>query len=367
MPRENDGACPNRGVRRGAAIACVTPRRTRRQDRPCPSCGRHALPRPVTSISQELLLLRSYIKPINIPISQIVISGLYQVARKAKTSEAKVKTFLQIRIQRAEPDTELLGLCAGYEGGVWRADQYAKTLIRNLPQFALPIEKWADFNTATGVEQLARAARSIYTTNKYHNRGEVGELMLFAIMREHYNSEPVVSKFYFKSSANETVHGFDAVHVVSTPAGPELWLGEVKFYTRLSAAMRDVLKELKQHLEVDFLHEEFMWIENKMGDGTSHAAELRKLLDDSTSLDEVFNVMHVPILLTYKSKTVGTHKIVDESYTETIAKELSDHFDTFRAKGLPTNIRVHVLLVPLLGKARLLKAFDERLKALQKL
>ena len=277
----------------------------------------------------------------------------------------KVKPFLEVRIARAEAEADLLGLCAGYETGEWRADGFAKTLIRNLPQFALPIEQWENFNTATGVEQLARAAKAIYLTDKYQNRGEVGELMLFSIMREYYNSEPVVSKFYFKSSSNDTVKGFDAVHVVTGSTGPELWLGEVKFYTNLSAAIRDVLKELRKHLETDFLRNEFMWVDNKMGGGTTHAAAIRKLLDDSTSLDEVFKAMHIPVLLTYKSKTVCSHNAVDETYLRTISKEISDNFDFFRSQTIPTNVRVHVFFVPLAGKARLLKAFDERLKALQ--
>jgi hypothetical protein len=259
----------------------------------------------------------------------------------------------------------LLGLCAGYESGSWRAEAFAKHLIRNLPQFFLPIEEWDNFHTATGVEQMARAARAIYTTDQYQHRGEVGELLLFSIMREYYDSEPLVAKFYFKCAANDTVKGFDAVHVVSGEDGPELWLGEVKFYTRVSAAIRDVLGELRDHLDTDFLREEFMWIEQKMGDGTAHHARIRRLLDDSTSLDEVFKVLHIPILLTYKSSTVRAHTVEDEAYTTEIAKEISKHFDVFRDRELPKHVRVHLFLVPLAGKAHLLRAFDERLKALQ--
>jgi Cap4 SAVED domain len=120
-------------------------------------------------------------------------AGRSKLPNDGEPRHAKVKPFLEVRIKRAENEAGLLGLCAGYEAGTWRADGFAKALIRNLPQFALPIEQWENFNTATGVEQLARAARAIYTTNKYQNRGEVGELMLFSIMREHYDSEPIVS------------------------------------------------------------------------------------------------------------------------------------------------------------------------------
>lgn len=261
----------------------------------------------------------------------------------------------------------MLGLCAGYESGSWRAEAFAKYLIRNLPQFFLPIEEWENFDTATGVEQMARAARAIYTTDQYDHRGEVGELILFSIMREHYNSEPLVAKFYFKCSANDTVKGFDAVHTVSGREGLELWLGEVKFYTRISAAIRDVLAELQDHLDTDFLREEFMWIEQKIGGGGVHQARVRLLLDDSTSLDEVFKVLHIPILLTYQSSTIRAHAVEDEAYITEIAAELSKHFDVFRDKELPRHVQIHLFLVPLAGKAHLLRSFDERLKALQKI
>ena len=166
-------------------------------------------------------------------------------------------------------------------------------------------------------------------------------------------------------SSNDTVKGFDAVHVVSGEEGPELWLGEVKFYTRISAAIRDVLSELRDHLDTDFPREEFMWIEQKMGDGTAHHAQIRRLLDDSTSLDEVFKVLHIPILLTYRSSAISAHSIEDDAYIAKIADELSKHFDFFRDKELPKHVKIHLFLVPLAGKAHLLRSFDERLKALQ--
>ncbi|MEN3029932.1 Hachiman antiphage defense system protein HamA [Chromobacterium amazonense] len=36
-----------------------------------------------------------------------------------------------------------------------------------------------------------------------------------------------ISKIYFKDAVNNTVKGFDAVHVLATQNGLELWLGEV--------------------------------------------------------------------------------------------------------------------------------------------
>ncbi len=288
-------------------------------------------------------------------------------AEESESGLPKVAPFLEVRIERIEDEADLLGLCAGYELGAWRATQFASYLSEHLPQFALPIEEWDNINSATAVRQLARAARTIYTTPKYQNRGEVGELLLFAIMREFYDSIPIISKFYFKSSSNDTVKGFDAVHVVLNNGNLELWLGEVKFYSNISAAVRDVIAELHDHLETNFLREEFMWIDHKIGDEIDKVQEIRGLLDAGTSLDEVFAVLNIPVLLTYRSPTINGHSAVDDTYLEAIASELSSHFDSFRSKTLPTKVAIHLFLVPLEGKARLLKAFDDKLKALQAL
>lgn len=285
------------------------------------------------------------------------------------SSEAKkpVKPFLKVLISKLESDVELVGFCAGYENGSWRADEFSRYLVRNLPQFTLPIEKWEDFQSSTAVEQLSRSARAIYTTKKYENRGEIGELILFAIMRTHYQSEPLVSKFFFKSSSNDTVKGFDAIHIVNSESGPELWLGEVKFYTLISAAIRDVVSELDDHLKTDFLREEFMWIDNKLSFGSSKYPEIQAMLDDSKSLDEVFETLHIPVLLTYKSKAVGDNNVDGAKYRQEIEQELASYFQAFVGKGLPQKVSIHLLLVPLEGKAKLLKSFDDRLKALQTL
>jgi hypothetical protein len=120
----------------------------------------------------------------------------------------------------------------------------------HLIEFALTRDEWQNVNTATAYRALRRAARTVYLTDKYQNRGEVGELLLHAVMRHHYGTEPIVSKFYFKSAANDTVKGFDAAHVVfvNPPEDLELWLGEAKLYIDVDAAIRDVCGELSTHL-----------------------------------------------------------------------------------------------------------------------
>ena len=81
---------------------------------------------------------------------------------------------------------------------------------------------------------MRQVVMSIYQSENFKSRGEFGELLLHAIIRETYNTIPAISKIYYKDGPNETVKGFDAVHVVVTDDTLELWLGEVKFYNNIS-------------------------------------------------------------------------------------------------------------------------------------
>src|SRR5690606_2224805 len=139
------------------------------------------------------------------------------------------------------------GASAGYEAGQWRHEQMADYLFDWLLEFALKYSELEDLNSSSARRLLQKAARTVFNTPKYQKRAEFGELLLHALVRAAVNSQPAISKIYYKTSANETVKGFDAVHVGENGDELELWLGEVKFYKDLSAAIREVTKELEAH------------------------------------------------------------------------------------------------------------------------
>lgn len=273
--------------------------------------------------------------------------------------------FLDVHVQDFGRSVSLTGVCAGYESGEWRAKELAFHALRFLQEFALTRDEWGGVNPQTSLDFLVKAADEVYKTNKYEARGELGELLLHMILRQHYQSEPIVSKIYFKSATNDTVKGFDAVHFVPRNNEIELWLGEVKFYTNISAAIRDVCKELKDHTERDYLRSEFMWIENKIPSALPNADKIKTMLNKNTSLDKIFPCIHIPVLLTYKSKAVCSSKISDKTYIDEIKKEFEKYYNDFSSKTLPNNVKIHLCLLPLKAKAVLLKTFDEKLKALQ--
>lgn len=297
---------------------------------------------------------------------QTVTSGFVadRAANQGAAASATRRQFLDVRVRVDDQLPSLLGLCAGYEQGAWRANDFARHLIHNVVEFVYPHHEWSKVHSSTAVEMAARAARAVYGSANHGNRGEVGELLLFTVMRGYYGSCPVVSKLYFKSAANDTVKGFDAVHFVEGQDGLELWLGEAKLYTDAGAAIRDVIAELDRHVEADYLRQEFAWISNKMSTASPRYDELARLLDERTSLDEVFKVLHVPVLLTYDSTAIRDHSAIDAAFEAAVTAEIRKHYNAFRQK-FTGQIRVHLILVPLGSKQALLDAFDSKLKAFQ--
>ncbi|MEX3775667.1 DUF1837 domain-containing protein [Pseudomonas sp. MYb118] len=281
--------------------------------------------------------------------------------------------FLSIVFHRSADVGDDLALCAGFERGEWRSDQFADHVIEWLPEFALSYSEINEIGHHNALRLIKRAAKIVYDTAKYGSRGEFGEVLLHIAIRQVYQTLPAINKIYYKSSVNETVKGFDAVHVVKKESGLELWVGETKFYNTVSKAIYDVSKEIIEHLETDYLKSEFILIRNKIDPQWPEATELKELLHENTSLDKVFERACIPVLLTYDSKVVSEGG-ADKEYEKNIQNEVAEAYTSMRSKlneqylarfstALP--ITVHVILIPLKEKKELVSALDKRLKALQ--
>lgn len=234
-----------------------------------------------------------------------------------------------------------------------------------LPDFALTFSEKETFNSRTGVQQLRKAAHTVYSTDKYSRRGEFGELLLHMVLREIFGTEPAVSKIYYKDGPNETVKGFDAVHAVWHDDELQLWLGEVKFYSDLSSALRDIADELVKHFDDAYLRAEFGAVVNKVDPAWPDASALRQSLHPRVSLDEIRPRVHVPALVTFDSELLSTHDCHSEEYVEAVTEQARSAWESFGKRTLPEEVTIHLLLVPLKDKSEFVTELHEKLKSWQ--
>jgi Cap4 SAVED domain len=234
-----------------------------------------------------------------------------------------------------------------------------------LPEFALNYAELRSVQPGNMAQLMREAAQKVYQSRKFRGRGEFGELFLHIAIRQVFGSLPAISKIYYKSSPNDPVKGFDAVHVVGPPEKMELWLGEAKFYDDFYRAVRDVVDELKNHTQTNYLRNEFVLIRGKIDPSWPHAPELEALLSKNKSLDQVFMRACIPVLLTYDSDCLKTYSACDTKYTQAFEKEVREHHLHFKKQNLPSKITIHLILLPLNTKRALLKLLDQKLKGWQ--
>ncbi|THG34553.1 DUF1837 domain-containing protein [Glaciibacter flavus] len=280
-----------------------------------------------------------------------------------------VRSVLEVRIQDAALNPALTVLCAGYEMEVWRAPELVDDLFsRHLTSFALSFTEFNSIDGETAARALRRSAEMVYGTDKYRRRGEFGELILHAALIDFFGATPAVSKIYYKDSDNDTVKGFDSVHVVGRHDGElEVWLGEAKFYKDLSGAITEAVKSIEDHLERNFLRREFIAITNKVDATWPHADAFRGLLDGAASLDEIAKSLVIPVLITYESVSVASHKVVDDAYKSALEAEVRTAWKAFSEKELKTKLTItlQLILLPLESKDRLIGLMHEKLKVWQ--
>lgn len=262
---------------------------------------------------------------------------------------------------------DLLGLNVGYECHEWQYESFAAFLFDWLVEFATSFSDLQKLTHGNLMRMVTQAANTVYNTDKYRKRGEFGELLLHAILRELFDTEPAVSKLFYKSAVNDTVKGFDAVHVRRGHTGDiELWLGEVKFYKSIDEAIKSVTGEIAEHLTASKMREEFMCVGRLVNPNWEFSEFVNKLFNRNTSLDDIFHAVCIPVLLTYESDVVRDAKEVSDNFIGLLKKEFLRIQTSFKNKVPKAKVKIHLILLPLKSKEKLVSILNEKLKGLQR-
>jgi hypothetical protein len=274
------------------------------------------------------------------------------------------EVLLNPRVDDDAIDPPLLVATVDYEIGVWRAKALADHIFEWVLDYSLRRSEREYLSPGRALEITKRAMKATFGNGG--DRGVPGEILLHAICRQFYGSDTVINKVWFKTAQNDTYKGFDGVHAVHRGAELELWLGEAKFYKDVDRALQSVLNELQEHLDSDYLRNEFALVASKIGDDHPHATELRRLMHKNTSLDEVFDRLVIPILVTYDSSSTLAHTKVCPEYVTDLKAEVRRIWLKLKNKlpsGLPVAFRL--FLVPLGDKAALQNELTTELRKWQ--
>jgi len=281
--------------------------------------------------------------------------------------------FFKLVFNVKSPTPECKAVCAGYQSGVWRFEQMVEYIFdKYLLEFCLNHTEFHKVDGRYARRAVREAFKNVYEYRERriketgeeakNTRGEFGEMLLHAIIQELHQVVPAISKVYYKDGPNEVVKGFDSVHVVVTDTEMELWLGEAKFYSDVKDGISVAIKSIEDHLKANYLRNEFAAISRKIDDNWPHAPKLKKLINPYASLDDIFDAICIPVLITYESDVLKNNKKIDENYLSEIRNELESHHKHFvkiLSNRKNIDIKIQLFFLPMNEKDKLVKSIDD--------
>jgi hypothetical protein len=261
-------------------------------------------------------------------------------------------------------ETTLRVYHVGFEANKFRLTPLVEVIRKVIPEFAFGYHDGMNIPFTEVVDRIVEAANTVYLTDKYQKRGEFGELILHLLLRDWCNTIPLVSKIYFKDAHNATVHGFDGIHVTIEGDKKKLWLGESKLYLDGESGVKELAKDVLNHVNGDYLKKEFELIRRKIPKDIAEVEYWMNLMHKHKNLNDVFDSIVIPLVCTYTSKIFADHDDNTDLYFEALEKECRDLFDVFSNK-VNTEVELLLLLLPVPCKDELNKELDVRLKHMQ--
>lgn len=273
---------------------------------------------------------------------------------------------------------EVLSLLNDFESGSWRFQHFHRYIWNNIAQAALNYE---EREALIGEPQttLYNAAQNLRLTDaiKSSSEGsELAEILLYALMKDHFKALPIVPKIFYKQNPNDNAKGADSIHIVIEDKEKQeftVWLGEAKFYNSFgNDRLAKIVESVGETLSGKKLRKEFSImcgladLRDFFGNENELFEKIKQMLDDDTSMDKIKPILHIPILLLYECPiTIETTKM-DDVYRENIKKLQTDIAKRYFSKqieklatsihGYP-RIKFHFILFPVPDKDKIANKF----------
>lgn len=279
----------------------------------------------------------------------------------------------------------LLSYLNDFESGKWRSDFFVSFLFDHLSETALSNTERSKL-IGEPFSSLQKAARNLRFLEKkkeqkeYVESGEIAEILLYAIMKRHYGALPVVPKIYYKQNPKDNAKGADSVHIVLEENDNfSLWYGEAKFYKDLEGAISTAIESVHDTIKDDKLKKE-----NSIVTSTRDLEELisdekqleaiKVMLSSDTSLDELKPILQIPILLLHECRITAKQECLSTEYCEEIQKRYQSKAEKFFKKlneectdvHLYSQIKFHLILVPVPNKQQVVQLFTNQASVLRK-
>ena len=291
------------------------------------------------------------------------------------------------------PDTNdfLISLINGFEEGHWMKKNFQNFIYNNIAETALKAEermKIVDDSYSCLVESakhlrlIDRDGVDEEVKKRDKGRGsEIAEIVLYGIMKHHFNAIPAIPKIYYKQNDNMNAFGDDSVHIVLTKDSDfQIWLGEAKFCNDLEdKRFNEPLSSIAQMLNSAIIRKELgiltglNELDVVLRDIPEMLKKVKNILKNFTSIDEIKKRLHVPILLLHECEITNGATTLNKEYKDKIVTYHYDRATSYFKKQIIKfkgyvdydKINFHLILFPVPNKSEIVEWFISRAKTLR--
>ncbi|OHE08975.1 MAG: hypothetical protein A2513_03080 [Sulfurimonas sp. RIFOXYD12_FULL_33_39] len=289
------------------------------------------------------------------------------------TFDVVVDDILQnLSTNNIDPNNKaLLSLVNGFESGKWRRQQFEQFIWNNIKDTAL---SQTEKEALIGDEQtiLTKSAKNLRLLEGDEKGGEIGEILLYGIMKKYYSALPVVPKIFYKQNRNDYAKGADSIHITLNTDGTfSLWLGEAKFYNSIKDTRLDSIIESVHNIFIDDKLRKELSIVTSLKDLDLFIEDKKLLKDikdklaDGISLDDIKQQLHVPILILHQCEITASNTESFDEYKKKMREEHIKKAEIFMKKQdiklnsvyMYKEIKFHLILFPVPNKSELVDRF----------
>jgi hypothetical protein len=268
----------------------------------------------------------------------------------------------------------VVSLINNFEATEWRYNHFQNFIWDNIAETSLS-HKERESLVNNHHSLLTYAAKNLRLSDKsgdISKGSEIAEIVLYAIMKHHFNALPVVPKIFYKQNAQDNAKGADSVHIIiENDTDFSIWFGEAKFYNSIEdARIPEIITSVGNSLLTDKLKKENSIITNVSDiDSLIGVKTLRdsikSALSPRESIDLIKPKLHIPILLLHECEITQKQSEISDDYKNELIAYHKNRAESFFKKqlskigGIPhySQIKFHLILFPVPLKKTIVDKF----------
>lgn len=268
----------------------------------------------------------------------------------------------------------VISMINNFEATEWRYNHFQNFIWDNIAETSLSHrERESLVNSHHSL--LTYAAKNLRLSDKsgdISKGSEIAEIVLYAIMKHHFNALPVVPKIFYKQNAQDNAKGADSVHIIiENDTDFSIWFGEAKFYNSIEdARLPEIITSVENSLLTEKLKKENSIITNLpdidllIGDEALRNS-IKSALSPRESIDLIKPKLHIPILLLHECEITQRQSVISDDYKNELIAYHKKRAESFFKKqlnkigGIPhySQIKFHLILFPVPLKKTIVDKF----------